>query len=234
MKHALLLFGFLSIVLFPMKLAAETIYLKTGESISGTIIRTEPNFLYVESNAGYGTLKIPIEHIIVVTYSDMTKDDLSQRYGVGYVDKNLARGTDGMQYKTNQISFRTYFKRSFFLDYLLGYTGYQFKPNKNSATQKFSVFQGDIRGAYVFSGRQNAMVYAGISLGVFSVEDSKNDFKESGAEGSVFLGTELFFQTMPDFGFSGEISIHHQNSSRFQRNDIGVLSLPTLSVHYYF
>ncbi|MBL0691938.1 MAG: hypothetical protein JJV97_06365 [SAR324 cluster bacterium] len=237
MKHIIkrLSLSVLACVFFSTIGLAEEIYLKNGELIKGKITKITSSYISLESELGYGQIDIPKEQVINILFPEASRIDLARRYGIGYLHRAVETSSaDRYNYQVNQLSFRTYFTTDIFLDFLLGYNSSQYVNSTTQQKETFSSFQSGVRMAHVFYGRSNASIYAGASLGVIAIEDSLKDLDESGVAVSAFVGVELFFPSLPDFGFSGEVALTSHNTKSLQRNDLSILALPTLSVHYYF
>lgn len=205
------------------------LYLKNGEIIEGIITQFTNEFLTVESPDGYGVLQIPISSVNYLT-TGTSNIDLNQRDGIGYVQRrSTLNSPSGMTtYTSNQISYKFFLDREIFGNLLLAY------GNASYGSNKFQLLALDYRMGMIFKRVQNILLYYGGSLGYMQVEDDSQNIEGSGTGLGVFIGAEIFFFSMPNFGFSGEIGYSMKKADDYESSDLSISSFPAFSVHYYF
>lgn len=213
-------------------LRAETVHLASGESIQGKIVRMDDTTISVESDKGLGVIQVKKDEITLIEY-DAKRRDPSRTVGIGFYHRSapVVATPATTDYGLDSLSMKYWLSSVDSVDAQLGYY--------NSATKgqtQLQIFSFDVRYAYVFSRKGLADVYYGLSLGFLDVVDkvSGNDVNALGARGGVFLGTEMFFATMPNLGISAEIGFYTMAIGRRQVTDLSTSSFPTFAVRYYF
>jgi len=211
---------------------AEIVHLASGESIQGKIVRMDDATISVESDKGFGVIQINKADITLIEY-DSKKRDPSRTVGIGYFHRTApAVATPATtDYGLDALSMKYWLSSVDSVDAQLGYY--------NSATKghtQLQIFSFDLRYAYVFHRKGLADVYYGLSLGFLNVIDkvSGNNVDALGARGGVFLGTEMFFATMPNLGISAEVGFYTLSIGKRQVTDLSTSSFPTFAVRYYF
>lgn len=210
---------------------AETVYLSTGEVIQGKIIRVDDNTVSVESDRGYGVIQLNKSDIILIEYENKNRDP-SRTVGMGYFYRSApvvpSATTD---YGLNALSFKYWMSAKDSIGALFGY----YNASTSSSTQ-LQVFSFDLRYANVLQRRGMLDVYWGGSIGVLSVNDqvSGNNINTSGTRAGLFVGTEIFFVSLPNLGVSTEVGFYTQTIGSRVVTDLSAGSYPTIAVHYYF
>lgn len=211
---------------------AETIHLKSGESIQGRIIGMDENTVSVESERGYGVLQISREDILLIEYTDERRDP-SRKFGVGYHQRSaplVGSGTTA-DYALDHLSLKYWLDRYDSLDLLFG-----FFNATNDGTTELQIFSLQARYAHVFRRQANLDLYYGAGVGYLDVEDRTGgrDVNDTGSTLQLFLGAELFFVTLPDLGISAEVGIGTQTVGERTVTSISSTTFPAFSVRYYF
>jgi len=214
---------------FKKKLAANVVYLKNGEVIIGRITQYNPDFITIESLTGQGVLQMPTAEINMITTQD-TVVDMNQRTGIGYVQKKSTLNSSGgpASYTSDQLSYKFFLDEKMFGDILVAF------GSSVSNGSALSVFAADYRMGEVFDRYKNIQLYYGASAGILQVTDDKAGVSGSGISLSGFLGAEMFFTSLPNFGFSGEIGVGYRKAGSYTSTDLSASAFPTFSVHYYF
>lgn len=229
-SQGLRLIGALIIALtFSLTLYAETVYLKNGEQVKGNIKEVDDINIILESELGYGTLQIPRSEVITVHFPG-AKVDMSRRYGLGYKQRKSTTNTsrNSFNYAADMLSFRNVLSKEFFLDFQFGYGS----QTVNNA--EISVFAADVRFANIFNRSANMMQYYGAGGGYIQVKDDTNNLDESGTSLEAFIGAELFFPSLPNFGFAGELAVGKRDTENTSSVDLSTSTFPSFSIHYYF
>ncbi|MBU2515445.1 porin family protein [bacterium] len=205
------------------------LYLKNGEIIEGIITQFTNEFLTIESPEGYGVLQIPISSVNFLT-TGKSHIELNQRDAIGYVQRRSTLDTSaGMTtYTSNQISYKFFISKSLFGNILLAY------GNASYNGDKLQLLALDYRMGKTFKTVQNIVLYYGGSIGYMQVKDDSNGIDGSGTGYGVFVGAEMFFNSLPNFGFSGEIGYSTKTADEYKSSDLSISSFPAFSVHYYF
>ena len=115
-----------------------------------------------------------------------------------------------------------------FLDVLLAFGDATYNDNK------LKVFALDLKGGIIFDQTQNIFLYYGGSVGVLQITDDAGGVDGSGYSMRGFVGGEMFFPTLPNFGFSGEIGLGIKSVGDYKSTDISTSAFPTFGMHYYF
>lgn len=205
------------------------LYLKNGEIIEGIITQFTNEFLTVESPEGYGVLQIPISSVNFIT-SGASHIDLNQRDGFGYVQRRttLDSSTGTTSYTSNQISYKFFLDKDMFGNLLLAY------GNTSISGNKVQLLSADYRMGMIFKKVQNVHFYYGGSIGYMQIKDDSQGIDGSGTGFGAFVGAEIFFHALPNFGFSGEIGYSMKKADEYESSDLSISSFPAFSVHYYF
>lgn len=205
------------------------LYLQNGEIIEGMITQFSNEQITIESLEGYGVLQIPTSNINYIT-SGQYRIDMNQRSGIGYFQKKstLESSAGRSSYSSNQISYKYFLNRELFGDILLAY------GNASISGNKIQVFSVDYRMGLIFQQLQNMFLYYGGSVGYLQINDDTTGVDGTGTSFSAFIGAEMFFPSLPNFGFSGEIGYGMQKAGNYNSSDLSISTFPAFSIHYYF
>lgn len=208
---------------------AVDIYLRNGEVIEGTITQYTSEFVTVESLSGHGILQLPTIEISTITTKGHNIE-LNQREGVGYMQKKSTVSGSNQSYLSNmdQLSYKFFMTKETFGNILLSYA------NTSDDGQKLQVMGIEYRLAQIFKKVQNTILYYGASAGYISVKDDSTNLSGSGYTISGFLGTEMFFKTLPNIGIAAELGISRADIGDYQATEVTHSSFPTFILHYYF
>lgn len=211
---------------------AETVHLNTGESIKGRIVRVDEQTVSIESDKGFGVLQINKSDITLIEFDENERDP-SRLIGIGYVHRSTPSsvGAQAAEYGTDSLSLKMWLNEHESVDLLVG-----FYSASEGDEEILEVFTLDLRFASVFSRRANLDLYWGASVGYLNVTDRTvgRDFSDSGTRFSFFLGSELFFATLPNLGFSAEIGVGAQTVGEREVTNISTTTFPTFSLRYYY
>lgn len=214
---------------------ASSIYLKNGEIVKGAILKLEEQTLMIESLKGQGRLRIPMKDVVMITSADRSIR-MNQRNGLGYVShKSTLQGDTPVLYNQDSISYKSFLEENLFQDILFAYA------NSSKEDRIRKLFAVDYRMGWIFDRYENVLFYYGGSVGYISVTDvyvatsgATVGVDGSGYTAKGFLGAEFFFNSLPNFGFAGELGIGQQKIGNFSAIDISSSSFPALTIHYYF
>ncbi|MDH4246512.1 MAG: hypothetical protein OEW39_01695 [Deltaproteobacteria bacterium] len=228
--------GFL-LLLLPVGLCApvwgETLYLTSGESIQGRIIRVDDQSITIESDKGFGTFQIKRKEILLIEFEEAGTRDLSRRLGMGYFHRNTPPGVglSGMEYGVDALSFKMWLNPRNAVDVLLGF--YSASDNDQKVLEVFSL---ELRFLNVFSRRSNLDLYWGGGLGLLNVTDNtlSQNWSGSGSSARIFLGVEMFLNSLPNLGISAELGLGSQSVGSRSVTNITTSSFPTFSMRYYY
>ncbi len=206
-----------------------TIYLRNGEILEGTITQFTNEFLTVESLSGHGVLQIPTSQVNFIT-SGKSRIAMNQRNGVGYLQKkSTLNSSSGLTtYSSDQLSYKFFLSDTLFGNGLLAY------GNASYNDTKLQIMAVDFRVGKVFRQFQNTLLYAGLSLGYLQINDDANAIDGTGTALSVFAGAEMFFNALPNFGFSAEIGYGMREAGDYSSSDLSISTFPSFSIHYYY
>ncbi len=188
-----------------------TLFLQNGEVIEGVITQFTNEFLTVESKSGYGVLQIPISSVNHIT-TGKSHIDLNQRDAIGYVQKDSTLSSPGgsASYSSNQLSYKFFLDKSLFGNLLVAY------GSVSTNGSKLQILSLDYRMGLIFSEVQNILLYYGGTIGYLQIKDDANSIDGSGTGYGVFVGAEIFFQSLPNFGFSGEIGYSSKTVDEYE------------------
>ncbi len=205
------------------------LYLRNGEIIEGIITQFTNEFLTIESPEGYGVLQIPISSVNFLT-TGKSNIDLNQRDAIGYVQRrSTLESSSGMSsYSSNQVSYKFFLTDDMFGNALMAYGSASYSGSK------LQLLSFDYRMGLIFKRIQNIQLYYGASIGYMQIKDDSQNVDGSGTGYGVFLGAEIFFHSLPNFGFSGEIGYNTKKVDEYEISDLSISSFPAFSVHYYF
>lgn len=214
---------------FKKQMAANVVYLKNGEVIIGRITQYNPEFITIESLKGQGVLQMPTSEVNMITTQD-TIVDMNQRTGIGYVQKkSTLNSNDGpASYTSDQLSYKFFLDEQMFGQMLVAF------GSSVSNGNALKVLAMDYRMGVIFDQYKNVQLYYGGSAGILQVTDDKNGVSGSGISLSGFLGAEMFFPSLPNFGFSGEVGVGYRKAGSYTSTDLSASAFPTFSIHYYF
>lgn len=206
-----------------------TIYLKNGEVIEGTITQFSNEFMIVESAAGHGVLQLPTTSVNLIT-TKKSRMRMEHRNGLGYVQKKSTLNSEAgiTNYGSDQLSYKMFFDDDLFGNVLLAY------GNASVNGRDLQIFALDYRMGLVFDQIQNIMLYYGGSVGYLQINDDNNGVDGTGTSLGAFIGGEMTFATLPNFGFAGEIGYRIQKAGNYDASDLSLSTFPSFSIHYYF
>jgi len=207
----------------------STLYLQNGEIIKGKITQYSLDFVTLESLSGHGVLQIPTSEINLIS-ADIGKMDLNQRTAVGYMQQKstLNSNSGPSSYSSDQISYKVFLERDLFMNILLAFGDATYNGNQ------LKVFALDLKAGMIFDQVQNTFLYYGASGGILQITDDAAGVSGSGYSVRAFVGGEMFFPSLPNFGFSGEIGLGIKNAGDYKSTDISTSAFPTFGMHYYF
>jgi hypothetical protein len=210
----------------------ETIYLSTGESVRGRIIRVDDQTISVESDKGYGIIQIAKSDVTLIEY-DQKKRDPSRTLGFGYFHRSVPPSiTPGAtEYGVDALSLKYWLSSTDSMELQWGYYSAQ-----NDGKALLEIFSLDVRYAYVFQRRANLDLYYGASAGYLSVKDQTGgaNVDDTGTRVRVFIGAEAFFVSLPNLGVSAEIGFGSQTVGKQTVTNLSTTTFPTFGVRYYF
>lgn len=208
---------------------ASIIYLKNGEIVNGKITQYTTEFLTIESLSGHGVLQLPTAEVNMIT-SASSNMKMSQRRGIGYHQSKstLTNQSNPTGYNSDQISYKFFLDDKTFGEGLLAF------GNSSINGKKVNILAVDFRYGMLFRQFQNTLLYYGGSVGLLQVKDDINDVEGSGISLKGFLGAEMFFPALPNFGFSGELGISKQDAGDYESFSLSTSTFPAFSIHYYF
>ncbi|MCP4749711.1 MAG: hypothetical protein GY866_02350 [Proteobacteria bacterium] len=208
---------------------AFVVYLKNGEVIEGIISQYTNEILSLQSTSGHGVLDLPTSSVKYIT-TKKPGIDMNQRKGVGFIQKtSTLNSSSGLAtYTSNQLSYKLFLEKKMFGNVQLAYGDASYNG------KELKIFAADLRLGLVFQQFQNVLLYYGGSGGLLQIKDDSTGVNGSGYTASGFLGAEVFFSTLPNFGFSGELGIQIQNAGDYSSSSLSISSFPTFSIHYYF
>ena len=66
------------------------------------------------------------------------------------------------------------------------------------------------------------------------IKDDTQNIDGTGTGYGAFIGAEIFFPSLPNFAFSGEIGYSTKKVDDYEATDLSISSFPAFSIHYYF
>jgi ribosome maturation factor RimP len=208
---------------------AFIIYLKNGEVIEGAISQFSNDFITLESLSGHGSIEIPTDSVNYIT-ATQSRLQINRRHGIGYVQKkstlNSPSGTGS--YAGDQLSYKMFFSDELFGNLLLAY------GNASYNDQKLQMFSIDYRMGLIFKTIQQMAIYYGGAVGYLQIRDDTVGIDGTGTAFSAFIGAELSFNGLPNFGFSGELGYRVQKAGDYSVSELSIGTFPSFSIHYYF
>lgn len=225
-----LICGFVCFGMFAFPLFGATIYLNSGESLSGQIQRMDEESLFLESEYGFGILQIARSDIQMIEFEE-TKRDLTRKVGLGFYQRNVSINAEGKskEYSVGSASWKQWISSTEAFDFLFGYTS-----SKGSQNSQLEIINLELRYTHVFlkEGQQN--LYYGASLGFMSVRDSSVNLNDSGNTIRGFFGIEFFPLAFPNVGLSTELGFSYQSIGSNTSATLFNVGFPSMSVRYYF
>ena len=211
---------------------AETIHLRTGEVIQGTITQVDAETISIESKQGFGVIQINRSEIALIEFEEGMRE-MDGKMGIGYAHSVTPNTTSTAQsdYALDSFSFKFWISSFSSLDFLVG-----FYSATTAEAATYEVFSYDLRFATVFQRMAGLDMYSGASLGIISVKDDAAavPVDDSGTRWQAFLGAEMFFSSMPNLGISSEVGFGTQTVGNATVTNISTTTFPTFSLHYYF
>ena len=218
---------------FAANLRAEVLYLNTGESIEGRVTQVDEESITLESDKGFGTLRIPRGEINLIQFGDPDLRDYTRRLGLGYYHRNAAPGNGiaGVEYGVDAISAKFWLTQRDAVDLLLG-----FYSASQADQTTLKVLSLELRYLSVFSRRANLDLYWGGALGMIRVTDNTqgSNWSGTGTTARLFVGAEIFLATLPNLGLSTELGLASQAVGDRSVTNISTSSFPTFSMRYYY
>ncbi len=209
---------------------ASLIYLKNGEIVKGQITQYTTEFLTLESISGHGVLQIPTSEINMISSATSTIK-MNQRKGIGYHQSKSTLGTsDGSNtYNFDKLIYKVYLDENTFGSGVFAFA------NSTTNGKTLKVMAADVRYGKIFKRVQNNLIYYGGSVGLLQVEDDANSVNGSGITLEGFLGVEMFFPSLPNFGFTAELGLSRKDiGSDYSSLDFSTSTFPAFSVTYYY
>ncbi|MGK0289569.1 MAG: preprotein translocase subunit YajC [bacterium] len=215
------------------KVMVDTLYLTNGEIVKGKIKEISPDLIVIQSALNYGEISIPRSSISIIEFPSAERK-MAKMFGIGYrqYKSTLNNSEDSFNYTTDELSLKTFYSDKFFLELLFGYG--KVTVVQSSVEKSVEVSSSRMRLGMVYKKTSNMLHYIGVSAGIIQVKDDINSIDASGTMFSGFAGVEFFFPSLPNFGFSGEISISQIDAGDYKRQELGVSTFPSFSIHYYF
>ena len=209
--------------------AGWTLYLRNGEVIEGNVTQFTSEFVTIESLSGNGVLQLPASEIDLIA-SKKAGVILNQRQGIGYSQhKSTLNSTDrSFSYNSDQLSYKFFMSDDVFGNFLFAFGDASF------GDKKLQIVSVDYKMGAIFKRVQNSVLYFAASGGYMKVKDTANDIEDLGYTARAMIGMEMFFRTMPNFGFAGEVGIGHKKVGSYKETDLSTSNFPTFSIHYYF
>jgi sRNA-binding regulator protein Hfq len=206
------------------------VYLKNGEIVKGQITRYNSELVTLKSTLGHGVLQIPTSEINMIAAVDSTIK-MNQRRGIGYQQSKstLGRGNWANTYNFDKLTYKVFLTEDSFGTVLFSFA------NSTRQNKKLEVMSADLRYGKVMKKVQNNMVYYGGSIGILKVTDEANEIDASGLSLEAFLGVEMIFPSLPNFGFTAELGVNKKElGEEYSSFDFSTSSFPTFSITYYF
>ena len=205
------------------------LYLRNGEMIEGNITQFAEDYIAIESLSGSGALQLPTNEIKMIT-SKNTRLQMDRRVGIGYVqNKSTLNATKGpFSYNSDYVSYRFFLSDETFGNLLFAY------GRASHGKNKLEILTLDYKMGFVMKRVQNTLLYWAASGGYIVVNDTENDVDGSGFSTRAMLGMEIFFNSIPNFGFSGEVGIGYKKVGDYEVTDLSTSNFPSFSIHYYF
>ncbi len=211
-------------------LCAETVYLNTGESIKGTILRADEETIAIETEKGFGVIQVQRSDIVNIQF-DQNERGISRKFGLGFFHRfvPLVVEASGQAFGLDALALRMWFSRAVAVDLLLGFTSIS---TGNVKTYEAMTVEG--RGSWVFSRQGSVNLYLGGGFGILNLTRSAGSPEETGTSLSAFLGTEMFPPGMPNLGIATEIALNLQEVGEGANAIKSTAIVPAVAVRYYF
>ena len=205
------------------------IYLRTGEVIEGNITQFTSDFLTIESLVGDGVLQIPTRQIQLIT-SKKSSMFLEGREGIGYVqNKSTLNSSNGpYYYNADQLSYKFFISNDTFGNFLGAYGDARYNG------EKLQIASLEYKMGFIFDQYQNTLLYYAGSFGYLEINDTANNVSGVGISLRAMIGAEIFFNSLPNFGFAGEIGIGMKKIGDYEVTDMSTSNFPSFQIHYYF
>ncbi len=182
-----MLFGLLVGLLLAMPAFGAVIHLNSGESLSGRIQGMDEQTLYLESDRGFGVLKVERVDIRLIEF-DAAARNLARKLGIGL---NYRPAT-----MEENISLKSWLSTTDALELLVGY-------EEIGDDTTFSL-EGRFSRVFLNEGGQD--LFFGAGAGFVSGQDETGD-DERGTLFRAFTGAEFFPVTYPNVGLSVELGL---------------------------
>lgn len=183
------------------------VYLNSGESLSGRIKSMDEQTLSLESDRGFGILRIERADIRLIEF-DNTGNNLARKLGLGFYQPGIALNGRGnsREYNTGKFSFKHWFTAEDAFEVLVGYSE---TIEGKDALFKIVNLEGRLSQVFLQEGQQH--LYWGGGFGLLMVTDEQEKVDDSGIGLQVFLGIEMFSLSLPNVGLSVEGGMKRQS-----------------------
>jgi len=216
----------------PFTALAETVYLNSGESIQGHIVRADQDTISIESKKGFGVITVNRAEVLYIVFEAGERSE-TQKVGVGYYHRSTPSnvGAQAAEYGIDALSVKYWLSDTSAAELQMGFYSSNYK-NKTL----LKVFSLDARYMLVAKRLGGVDVYYGASAGYMSVEDNTigRNVAGNGISLRAFGGVELFFTSMPNLGISAEVGFGTQTVGNSSTTNISTTTFPALSLRYYF
>ena len=231
-------------------LRAETIYLRGGDVIRGTIVAADAESIQVRSERGFGTIRLRKQDIELIAY-DEGRQVASGTIGIGYQHHPQPTSLSGQlaQFGVDALSIKSWLNAKTALDYQIG-----FFNSLQDNERRLEVFSMEVRLLRVVHRRGHFDLYMGASAGYISVYDASEAqptnasttttetdsdtvegvFDAAGNTFKVVGGVEIFLPSLHELGLAAELGVVLQQLGGRKITNLSTSSFPAFSVRYYF
>ena len=206
-----------------------TVHLNSGESLSGRIQKMDEQSLYLESDRGFGILRIDRADMRLIEF-DQTKPDLTRKFGLGFYQRGVALNGSGnaQEYSVGSLSARSWFDALDAIEFRMGVS-----QTEDKQSTLFSILTVDMRIIRVYLQEGNHHLYLSGGGGIINVNDKAVNLNKTGFNINAALGIEVFPLAFPNLGISGEVGVNRQSIG--DRTTTAIFNIgPAMSVNYYF
>lgn len=183
----------------------SVVHLSSGDSLSGKIQGMDEQTLYLESDRGFGVLKISRRDIRSVEF-DAVPRNLSRKLGIGVYTRPATN--------EERVSLKNWLNPTTAAELLIGY-------NRANNRTDFSL---EGRYTQILLSQGNNDMFWGGGIGFLNYDGEK------GTSIRVFSGTEIFPVSYPNIGFSLELGF--STTQGLSATNQGFYN--ALSARYYF
>lgn len=227
-----LFWAFLFFAMISSPALGETVHLKSGEIIMGRIVRVSTEDISVESDKGFGVIKIKRTEITLVEF-DPEERDPSDKIGMGYYHRFSMNNAlaDYYYIPLDGFTLKFWLGNDYSIDFILG-----FFSNTTEMVKTYEALTLDFRYAQVFKRKFNLDLYWGASMGYIKVVDNTAavPIDNKGQSYQIFTGAEYFPTSLRSLGISAEIGMGRQNVAGRKTTTIFNTAYPGFSMRYYF